>query len=251
MACGGQIEIRTDPKNTAYVVTEGARKRDLGEDKMEDGDVKIMTLEEREALRANAFANLEVTIEDKERLAVAKERIEDLQDVQDRHWEDPYEKNQRLRQGFRAGRKQREKDASAALSLQEKMSFGYDLLPANEDDAMRAGFIEFGDANDILNTSKALSKPLFASEKLTKASLASKSHGSNMSKTERLAKQRREDLAAKIQGNTRVKMDPFLTNPATSKVSIRSSLGIKRKRDAEDAIANSPSVKGLVDYDSE
>jgi hypothetical protein len=68
VACGGAIEIRTDPKNTAYVVTEGARKRDLGEDKVEEGDIKIMTQEEREARRDNAFAALEGKVEDKKHL---------------------------------------------------------------------------------------------------------------------------------------------------------------------------------------
>ena len=31
-ACGGEIELQTDPKNTAYVVISGAKKRDTGED---------------------------------------------------------------------------------------------------------------------------------------------------------------------------------------------------------------------------
>ena len=45
--CGGELEVRTDPKNTAYVVTEGGRKRDTGEGKDEEegleGGRKILT----------------------------------------------------------------------------------------------------------------------------------------------------------------------------------------------------------------
>src|SRR5438045_3043945 len=63
-ACGGSIEIRTDPQNTAYVVHSGARARDYGEARHKaetetEGLVPILTAEEREARRSNAFAALE------------------------------------------------------------------------------------------------------------------------------------------------------------------------------------------------
>jgi coiled-coil domain-containing protein 130 len=260
VACEGWIEIRTDPKNTAYVVTEGARKRDLGEDKLEEGDVKILTQEEREALRDNAFAALEDKVEDKKRLEYSKKRLEELQDLSEKQWEDPYEQNKKLRHTFRQGRKKREKEAGVTAALQDKMSLGLDLLPENEDDARRAGFIEFGEVDSENAVAKAISKPLFAIEEAAK----SKSKSPKVSKkrkAEDAAKKRTANIVAEIQGNTRAAMDPFLlslgsSNNGVSKTASKPLLvGVKRKRseptpDLEDSPASKPGGT-LVDYDSD
>ena len=107
--CGGALEIRTDPANTAYVVVSGARKRDTGDDGPEAararGQEVIQTDEEREALRKSAFASLERTIEDREALRAATDRIDELQDEAQRRWEDPGARNSALRKTFRVGRK--------------------------------------------------------------------------------------------------------------------------------------------------
>lgn len=252
-ACGGWIEIRTDPKNTAYVVTEGARKRDLGEDKVEEGDIKILTQEEREALRNNAFAALEGKVEDKKRLEHSKKRLEELQELSEQLWEDPYEQNKRLRTSFREGRKQRQKDAGVTAALQDKMSLGLDLLPEHEGDARRAALIEFGE----LDTSKdkAISKPLFKSEELVVKSKSKSKSGkvSRKLKAEELAKLKKENIVAEIRDNTRAAMDPFLTDArATKPVSKPILAGIKRKQSQmeEDSPITTPAVT-LVDYDSD
>lgn len=248
VACGGVIEIRTDPQNTAYVVTEGARKRDLGEDKVEEGDVKILTQEEREKLRANAFAALEGKVEDKQRLEHAKKRIEELQELSSQQWEDPYERNKRLRSVFREGRKSREKAAGVTTALQDKMSLGIDLLPEHEDDKRRAGFIEFGGLDQERVMAKAISKPLFASEEASTKRKSSKS--SKKRKAEDLARKKTADAIAEIRGNTRAAMDPFLPN--APKPALKTLLvGVKRKRSVEqEAPANQPGPI-LVDYDSD
>jgi coiled-coil domain-containing protein 130 len=268
VACGGTIEIRTDPKNTAYVVHEGARKRDTGEDKVLDGDIKILSTEEREARRSNAFASLEGKNEDKARAAETKLRIEELQDVQDKDWEDPYERNRKLRSAFRVERKEREHDAGVAGRLQDKMSLGIELLPENEDDVRRAGYIEFGGVDPMLEMSKAISKPLFAPENTTKTSGSKSGEGKRMAKkpkAEQLAAKRRADFAAEVRDNTRAKMDPFLMDRGATKEVLRRGLGIKRKRDvpqecsgvvkAVGQVAGQGTgqalIKGLVDYDSE
>lgn len=246
VACGGWIEIRTDPKNTAYVVTEGARKRDLGEDKVEEGDVKILTQEERQALRDNAFASLEGKIEDKKKLEYSKKRLEELQDLSGQ-WEDPYEQNKRLRNSFRVGRKQREKDAGIAASLQDKMSLGLDILPEHEDDVQRAGFIEFGGLDADAAVNKAISKPLFNHEEPTMKIKSKNSKVSKRRRAEDLAKQKTEAFAAEIRGNTRAAMDPFLTGPRSSSKTVPILAGVKRKRSKpEDKV-----TVGLVDYDSD
>ncbi|KND88107.1 Protein saf4 [Tolypocladium ophioglossoides CBS 100239] len=138
--CGGALEIQTDPRNTAYVVVRGGTRRDTGEPACD----AVPTAEAREALRRNAFANLERTIEDREQLRRAGERIEGLMEASARHWDDPYAQNQRLRRAFRAGRQAREREAAAAADLGDRMSLGIELVPATEDDARRAAQVDFG-----------------------------------------------------------------------------------------------------------
>ncbi|KAH7336338.1 CWC16 protein [Rhexocercosporidium sp. MPI-PUGE-AT-0058] len=253
VACGGWIEIRTDPKNTAYVVTEGARKRDLGEDKVEEGDVKILTQAEREALRDNAFASLEGKIEDKKRLQYSKKRLEELQELSEKQWDDPYEQNKRLRNAFRVGRKERDKSAGIAASLQDKMSLGLDLLPEHEDDARRARLVDFSEVDSNGVVDRAISKPLFEHEDPRPNSNAKKTKLSKRQEAENLAKQKTAAFAAEIRGNTRAAIDPFL---ADSRLTIPKAspilTGVKRKRSKpDDAPTKKPGAVGLVDYDSD
>jgi coiled-coil domain-containing protein 130 len=289
-ACGGWIEIRTDPKNTAYVVHEGARKRDTGEDKVLEVDVQILTEEEREARRNNAFASLEGKVADKARMDGARERIEELQTVQDQQWEDPYALNRKLRNAFRVGRKEREHDARVTGQLQDKMSLSIDLLPANDDDARRARLIEFGPEDPEAAIAKAISRPLFASTRTqllaestphpSQSKSVSKNESQSRSKSKtrtkmqqdrkpkavQAAEKHKAALAEEIRGNTRAKIDPFL-QPSITPKSKPLALGVKRKRDIRDRWGdigvsaekeqNSPMDRAkittsvLVDYDSD
>jgi coiled-coil domain-containing protein 130 len=268
--CGGWIEIRTDPKNTAYVVHEGARKRDTGEDKHIDGEIKILTEEEREERRNNAFASLEGKVDDRRRLEGAKERLDELQALQEQQWEDPYERNQKLRKSFRAGRKLREHEASVAGALQDKMSLGIELLPENEDDARRAAFVDFSAVDPAQAIAKAISKPLFmntnaASEPTSKTQSKSAVKISRKLNATEVAEKRKSDLVAEIRGNTRAKMDPFLQPQFSAKAPPWKAVGVKRKRhvldDGEQAEASLDlsdaqkhghgTVTSLVNYDSE
>jgi coiled-coil domain-containing protein 130 len=258
VACGGWIEIRTDPKNTAYVVVEGARKRDLGEDKVEEGDVKILTLEEREKIRDNAFAALEGKVEDKQRLEFSKKRLEELQDLSEQQWEDPYEQNKRLRNSFREGRKKREKEAGVTAALQEKMSLGLELLPESEEDARRAGFVEFGEVGVETAMTKAISKPLFAKEVAPTKAKPRNSKFSKRRKAEDEARKRTADLVAEIKDNTRAAMDPFLIGFGSSSTSASKAnpkpllTGVKRKRPKpEEEVPVNLSSTVLVDYESD
>ncbi|ELR10109.1 hypothetical protein GMDG_04509, partial [Pseudogymnoascus destructans 20631-21] len=139
-ACGGAIEIRTDPANTAYVVTEGARKRDLGEERVGEGDVVVLTEREREERRGNAFMGLEGKVEERERVAGARERIAELVEGR-RGWDDPYEANCRLRGAFREGRKAREGEARRVEGMKTRLGLGgseMEVLPGTREDGLRA-----------------------------------------------------------------------------------------------------------------
>ena len=251
VACGGWIEIRTDPKNTAYVVAEGAKKRDTGEDKYQEGEIRIRTDEERERLQNDAFAALEGRVEDKRQTLTDKSRIEELHRVKEKDWDDPYAASRKLRRAFRADRKTREKNDGMTEALKDRMSLGMDLLEENEDDRRRAGFVEFGILDGDTAIVKATSKPLFAGSATTPT--AKKPKRDKTTKETAEADLKREKLRQELTSNTRAAIDPFL-NPEKPVVS---TLGIKRKRTAEVSATVDPvpeketKVLPLVDYDSD
>lgn len=258
-ACGGAIEIRTDPKNTAYVVVSGARRRDTGEDEVREGEFRIVTEQEREALRRSAFASLEKTIEDRAQLAQAKERLDDLAAESARHWDDPYARNQSLRRAFRIGRKEREREAAATEGLRDRMSLGIELLPGTEVDAKRAALVEFGSSTEADGAHRALAKPLFAAKegRATRSACGKPRPGAEDAR-------RKGTIVSEILGNTRVAQDPFLSahrGPDVPKTQTKLA-GIKRKRTTEEerdeeqlrerpGEADLPAATGLVEYDSD
>lgn len=250
--CGGEIEIETDPKNTAYVVTRGARKRETGEDEVKDGDMVVASGEEREALRQNAFAGLEKTIEDRERAAGAVERLDELEGDRARFWDDPYKRNQVLRKTFRRERKRLEREEGAAEDLNERLGLGIDLLPETGADALRASLVEFG-TTDGEGKNRALAKPMFAPSSGKPKPTPSKEKKGKL-KSEILASKRKESLVSEIIGNTRVAQDPFLEGlrGAEPKAGARFA-GVRRKQDtgSEPPPDKKGGTAGLVNYDSE
>lgn len=256
-ACGGVIEIRTDPKNAEYVVVSGARRRDYGGggagegagdgkdgSLVGSGAAAIVTERERAEMRESAFGKLEKTIADREQVVLAGRRIGELQDVAERQWEDPYAQNRRLRKAFRAGRHEREREAAKAGELKERMGLGIELLPETEEDAKRAGLVDFGalDADeDEPGVDKALARPLFGQETVQKdekkGRRRSATHRQGKLKSEMAASRTRENLVSEIVTNTRAARDPFLdfgSKECTLKGPVRLP-GLKRKRAADEA----------------
>ncbi|KAF2482409.1 CWC16 protein, partial [Neohortaea acidophila] len=112
-ACGGWLEVRTDPKNTRYEVVSGGKARDHGDDgdRMREGEggLPILTPEEREKRREDAFAVLEGRVEEKEAVKDNTKRIEELYRSRERDWDDPWSVNRRMRDSFRQERKKLKK----------------------------------------------------------------------------------------------------------------------------------------------
>lgn len=252
-ACGGEIEIRTDPANTAYVVVAGGKKRDTGEDQVHEGDSVILTDQEREALRQNAFASLEKTIEDRAAAKASTERIDDLLDVAARQWDDPYTLNQKLRKTFRAERKDLEKTAAKDESLKNTMGLGIDLLPESEGDRLRASLVAFDKGDD--SGRGALAKPLFSS------AATKEDKKKPLLKADKAKMDSKGTLVSTFVHNTRASSDPFL-RPRTRSTKEKAIIpGVKRKRDEQESKAiKAPAVDvsttlskpaGLVDYDSD
>jgi coiled-coil domain-containing protein 130 len=239
--CGGWIQINTDPKNTAYVVVEGAAKRDTGDEKAENDPEtwlpKVKTDEERERLDNDAFARTEAKVEDKIQASTSGRRIEELMKWREKDWSDPYENSRKLRKGFRAERKIRQGNEKASEELKDRMGLGIDLLDENEDDRRRAQYVDFDRTDPDKAILKAKSKPLFeieaSSEVVAKSSKTQKIRLTREEKRLKEADETRRKLQIDLKANTRAVMDPFLFDGREANSSMTTSRfipGIKRKR---------------------
>ncbi len=254
--CGGPIEIRTDPKNTAYVVTEGAKKRDTGEDKPpEDGEIVLRTAEEKERLQNDAFAALEGKVEDKKQQSTDRSRIEELQRAKEKDWDDPYAASKKIRRAFRADRKLRQGKEKITEALKDRMSLGMDLLDETEEDRRRAGFVDFGTVDHDTAVVQAKNKPLFGPSPKSKETPMKH----QTTKAELSAVQIREALQKELEINTRAVMDPFLSKGKPLAIYTTNKPLIKRRGRSVEASSSITDRKkepvntaaSLVDYDSD
>jgi coiled-coil domain-containing protein 130 len=204
VACGGSIEIKTDPKETAYVVVAGGKARDYGEDRVREGEDgrPIMTPLERERRREDAFAVLEGRAEEKEAVADNAKRIEELYRSRERDWEDPGDVNKRLRQSFRRERKVRKKEEDATESLKERIGTGIDILPETELDAQRAKLVAFeAPGSSSRDSSPFFRAPARVSSRTSSPKVKTGSNQKSESKKDLLRRQ--------LVSSTRAAMNPF------------------------------------------
>ncbi|KAI9659634.1 MAG: hypothetical protein M1831_003715 [Alyxoria varia] len=272
-ACGGWIELRTDPKNADFVVTEGARRRDFGGGEDEVGN-EGGYLEEAESempasmlaprrgpggrvavedqKREDAFAALEGKTEKKKKDKTQTERLEELWSLKERDWKDVDASGRRARDAFRVGRRQRQRDAAQKETVQESMGLGIELLDENESDRKRAAAVEFGDTKDSVRGGQAAShiasaaKPLFASSAGTSRALDSKR--GHKTRAQIKAESQLQSLKQELSGNTRAAIDPFSVStdskaerPNGKKESIKVPQIASRSRRPASPVRESPS----------
>ncbi|GAM89925.1 hypothetical protein ANO11243_079650 [Dothideomycetidae sp. 11243] len=258
-ACGGWIEIRTDPKATEYVVIEGAKRRDYGEERSDDGE-EVLDPEEKERRREDAMAGLEGKKDDEKDKKEAGQRVNELLEESDRWWRDPYEASRFVRKGFRRDRKERVRETRIAEELKDRMGLDIELLPESETDKLKARLVEFGDWSEG-GARAAVSKPLFeevpAKKTTTKAT-------DMRTRSERHKAQTKESFEDKVRHNTRAAVDPFARTQTTTHAplpGIRAALGgIKKPTTStplEDSLPPADTEKtpqaptSLVAYDSD
>ncbi|KAH9456706.1 hypothetical protein Pst134EA_011957 [Puccinia striiformis f. sp. tritici] len=97
--CGNWFEIRTDPKNTCYVVESGARQKHEEWDQEENGGIVLTHKEDGEPL--DPFAQVDKKNSDKITALQSKDRLEELQEFSESRNSDPFALSQRLRKTFR------------------------------------------------------------------------------------------------------------------------------------------------------
>jgi coiled-coil domain-containing protein 130 len=245
--CGGWIEVRTDPKNTEYVVVDGGRRRDEGREKVLEGEIEVGVSEEEKARleRDGAFGAVEKKVVDKQVLVGQGKRLEELEEKSRRYWEDPYERSRALRREFRVGRKVQKEGHERGERLQEKFSLGVEMVEEREEDALRAGMVEFGKTED----GRRRKQGLFEQELIHESSQINDARGKKKKQPSApdLMAEKKASLAHQLRENTRAVIDPFLASYNTS--SWQSSL--KRKRPENQVSDIGPSASSLVEYDSD
>lgn len=249
--CGGALEIRTDPKATRYVVFEGGRERDYG-DAVKEGEEgrEILTVEERERRREDAFAVLEDRVEDRKVVGETRRRIEELRGERERFWEDPYEASRMVRRGFRRERKERVRERDKAEGIQSRLGLGVDLVKETPEDARRAALVEYGDFKE----EDALARPLFG----TDAAKGDRDASDGKRKVVLDTARKRRLLEKQLRDNTRAARNPFDVQQTSTSPSTSVSKTPRPQAEAEKTDTAGQSFNGfkqiamsLVDYDSE
>ncbi|KAK9467388.1 CWC16 protein [Lipomyces arxii] len=122
--CPNKIEIRTDPQNTAYVVTSGARKKVTEYDGDKIGAIKVESMFEHKTDNGDddPFASVEKSEEQTKIISESNKRIAELYEHTSSRWDDPYTKNQILRKIIRDDKKSKEMKTSKQDSLEWKLA---------------------------------------------------------------------------------------------------------------------------------
>lgn len=263
-ACGGWLELRTDPQHSDFVVAEGAKKRDYGDDAVvgeRDGALLLSRVRpgdgpggveaEREMKRQDAFVAFEGKAAEKLQKRTDGERVEDLRAMKERDWRDVDAAGARLRKGFRVGRKERQAEGGRKQEIRERMGLGIELLDESEGDRRRAKLVDFGAAAEVGNSGSRA--PLFTS--------GAAGPPMNGTTARRKPEKRIDALRDELSENTRAALDPFASNAGTGLGARPALPGIKRKRqdlpssDQEQALLAVPGEQSratsLVAYDSD
>ncbi|EJD06619.1 DUF572-domain-containing protein [Fomitiporia mediterranea MF3/22] len=135
--CVNWFTIETDPKNTQYIVTSGARKKDEDWDPEENGGFKIHDPDKEGP--SDPLAALEKETQAQTLLnTVQKPRIEALQEVSEHYNSDPYTLSLRARKRFRAEKKLDKARRDADDAVKGKYALPESLTLVADDDTARA-----------------------------------------------------------------------------------------------------------------
>lgn len=133
--CSGWFEVQTDPKNTAYVVTSGARKQESDWDPEENGGFPVHDSNAASAPPGDAIASLEKTTAAEENLnTVVRPRISQLASLSERRNADPYALSRTLRNSFRVTKKADKRAREEEAAVRDKFALPAELALVKEDE---------------------------------------------------------------------------------------------------------------------
>ncbi|KAJ2455462.1 Protein saf4 [Coemansia sp. RSA 2336] len=170
--CGHWFEIRTNPKEAAYDVVDGARKKAEPEE-----DIVDLSCTDKQDNQGSLLHELETAKEQKRRTAQQILRLSSLQEASRKQWKDPDQANANLRKIFRVGRKIREENQRQSEEIQSRTGINVPILPASAEDSVNAAHVQFGKhGHSTKRIAKEITgRPLFAkTAKLQKTNLKTK-----------------------------------------------------------------------------
>ena len=132
--CSGAIEIVTNPKETRYDITSGARKK---------AEPEQLDLVAREA---DPIMRLEIEATRK-KVTESGSGISDLIQANKKQWDDPYSASQKLRRKFRGEKTQITRDSEARAKIADRHGLGIEVLAPNSVDRRTAHAVEFRGAD--------------------------------------------------------------------------------------------------------
>ncbi|KAF9963287.1 hypothetical protein BGZ70_007508 [Mortierella alpina] len=212
--CDNWFEIQTDPKNAAYVVTAGARKKIEDFDAKDNETLEIDTPEDFERRANDKFARLEHERIDASKAQTEMTALTRLQRLNERQWSDPYALSQKLRKEFRTEKKARQKEDAECKSIADRVGFAFSILPESEEDRSGSKRIEFDSEQKAMMEQrlKAIkSGGLFAVRKHRNGANGGVLMKSQVGQQPSISANKVMDtLATTVRSNTRLQVDPFL-----------------------------------------
>ncbi|EIM90819.1 DUF572-domain-containing protein, partial [Stereum hirsutum FP-91666 SS1] len=132
--CSGWFEIQTDPKNTRYVVTEGARQKDEDWDPEENGGYAVHDTEAKDEPVDPLVALEKTTDFQTHQTKVQLPRLEQLQSVSEHYNSDPYALSRRVRKHFREEKKVEKQKEEVDNGIKARYGLDSDLVLIREDE---------------------------------------------------------------------------------------------------------------------
>jgi len=132
--CSGWFEIRTDPKNTRYVVEYGARQKMEDWNPEENGGYAVHD-SEAAATPVDPLASLEKTTAAKTlATTVTAPRLEELYDLSDKYNADPYSHSKRTRHFFREEKKVEKAKEAVDNQIKDQFALPKELKLVREEE---------------------------------------------------------------------------------------------------------------------
>ncbi|KAF5369797.1 hypothetical protein D9758_001175 [Tetrapyrgos nigripes] len=204
--CDGWFEIQTDPKNTRYVVTSGARQKDEDWNPEENGGFAVHDTEGK-ATPDDPLAALEKTTDAKtHHTKVQVPRLESLMEMSEQYNSDPYSLSLKVRKRFREDKKIRKEKEKVDDQVRDRYALPSTLNLVEEDeDAVKEAKDEWARGRKELEARERKRQKLSVETSLRVSSSSSrsrisssKSTGSRGSATSAAG----DALRARILGNT-------------------------------------------------
>lgn len=238
--CDGWFEIQTDPKNTRYVVTSGARKQEQDWDPEENGGFAAHETDPDKP-PDDPLAALEKTAIQKQTVeTVVKPRIEALQGLSEHYNADPYALSVKVRKKFREEKKADKRKREEDDDFKTKWALDKDLqlvpdeeVRAEAKEAWQAGKREFDrEAGakrralelDVGATPVARASRLAAGPSSTSKSSSSLRMPSRIANSKPSLHSAKSTLASTLLMNSLRKSDPFLQGTS------RSNSGLQKEK---------------------